>query len=184
MWTTPVIISSVLGALGFGLSVYNTVVQKRIKKAEVFETRWFRYLELLKSLPFPQDEIPDLEWNGNMSLSISFAKMNKPATIKEIQQSLSSHNKKPLLTPENLYSTFKSLALLRASQSKDKRDFLDHSLTVYLDRRYVTHALYQALRHADSKTVMFLIETNLIATFGDPSIKQYIGILKVACKRK
>jgi hypothetical protein len=176
-WTGPVFFASIVAVLGFLLGIYNAWVQRRT----TFEARWVRFLEHLKSIQFPKDENAEREWCSKMALSVAFAALPGSPTMEDIQGWIRSYKERPLDTPHQLYNTFKSLAHLRQRAPLGQQDFLDQSLTSYLTTRHIVHVLYQTLKHADEKTLKFLIETKLLSLITYPSLKPCEEIFKVAC---
>jgi hypothetical protein len=182
MWIT--VLAVVISVLSLGLSIYTFIVQWQMKKADVFESRWFRLLDHLKSFIFPPSNPLELDWVGEMCLRIGIANMQGDPTLREIAEQITGPSAERInhgATPEGLYGAFQSLAVLREEKPSDKRHFLDQSLSAYLSSKHITHALYHAFRHEDGKTIMFLIEIGLLAKFAPPYLQDHIETLRKAC---
>ena len=174
-----------IGLASFILSAYVFVEQRKMKKADVFEARWFRLLDLLKAMKFSSENGLESDFVSGVCLALGFAQKDGNISLRDVARQISNSGRLVSgSTPEGLYETFRSLADLRSEKSVDKRNFLDRSLLSYLNARHVAHAFHHALRRTDKKTIMFLIETNLISKFAAPWINDHIDILKRACIAK
>jgi hypothetical protein len=167
------------------LSIYVFFDQRKMKRSDVFESRWFRLLDHLKTMKFASESGFESDFVGGLCLTLGFAERDGDISLQDVADRLSRAGR--LVggaTPDGLYGTFQALAALREEKSLDKRTFLDRSLFAYIDDKHVAHAFHNALRRTDEKTIMFLIETNLISKFAAPWINDHIDILKRACIAK
>jgi hypothetical protein len=83
MWITVGI-----SVLSLGLSIYTFIVQLGMKKADVFESRWFRLSDRLKSMIFPSGDPLESDWVREMCLRIGIAEMQGDPTLREIAEQI------------------------------------------------------------------------------------------------
>ena len=177
-------ISTIISMLSNGLSIYVFIEQRKIKEADVFESRWFRLLDNLKSMTFANNDGFESDFVSELCLKIGFAEAQGDISLRDIADLISENHSGRLVrgtTPDGLYGAFQALANLRKGKTPDKRDFLDQSLFAYVNNKHVAHAFYQAIRREDAKTIAFLIDTGLISRFGEPWLNDHIATLRKAC---
>jgi hypothetical protein len=178
VWTAPVIFASALGALGFALSVYNTIAQITTKNADLLEARWERQLARLARMAFRADDRLGGYEATELFLYLSCQNMTGDATLEDFARGAENYIQSERCapeTPEGLLSTFEAIASL---YKRSPKKCLPHLLDAYFSEVrtvHVMHALLRAIQTRNTAVGIFLIESESLDRFIPGSLAENKG---------
>ena len=168
VWTGHVIFASALGALGFALSVYNTIAQMTTKNADLLEARWERQLARLARMRFRADDRLAGYEAAELFFYLSCQNMTGDATLEDFARGAENYvQSEPFApeTPEGLLSTFEAIASLYKESPKKRLPYLLDAYFSEVRSVHVMHALLRAIQKRRTAVGIFLIESESLDRF-------------------